>query len=94
VTLDPEALVKWSAGQGVAETDPMRLAALPEVKALVEQEVEHANRGLASFESVKQIRIVPREFSIEEGELTPSLKIKRRVVVEKFQGLLDEMYEE
>ena len=60
---------------------------------MIREELEAINTGLASFETVKQIRILPRELSIEDGELTPSLKIKRRVVVERYLNLLEEMYE-
>jgi len=52
------------------------------------------NKQLASFESVKKVRIVPKDFSIQAGELTPTLKIKRNVVTEKYAGLLEEMYGE
>jgi long-chain acyl-CoA synthetase len=51
------------------------------------------NRTLAKYESVKQFAILPKDLSIDEGELTPSLKVKRKVVEKKYQAMLDKMYE-
>jgi long-chain acyl-CoA synthetase len=69
------------------------LAKLPEVTRLIEGEIEERNRLLASFESIKRFHILPRDFSIEDGEMTPTLKIKRKVVVSKFQNELESLYE-
>jgi long-chain acyl-CoA synthetase len=51
------------------------------------------NRGLASFESIKYFRILPRDLSIETGELTPSLKVKRKVVAERYRDEIEGMYQ-
>ena len=51
------------------------------------------NQQLASWESVKYVRILPTDFSTETGELTPSLKVKRKVVTERFRNLIDQMYD-
>ena len=55
------------------------------VRALIEREVAAVNAGLASFESVKRFHILPEEFTVESGDLTPSLKVKRRVVARRFE---------
>ena len=94
VALDPDAISAWATERNIVVSDPSELAGHADVQALVESEVETANEGLASFETVKYVRVVPREFSIEEGELTPSLKVKPGVVAEKYRHLIDLMYED
>ena len=64
----------------------------PRVCARFQAIVDAVNRDLASFESVKYFALVEREFSEAEGELTPTMKVKRRVVAEHFAGVIDEMY--
>jgi long-chain acyl-CoA synthetase len=63
------------------------------VNALIATEVEEVNRELASYESIKYFRIVPRDFTVDAGELTPSLKVKRKFVAERYRALIDAMYE-
>jgi len=92
VTLDPESVSLWAQEKGIAFESVEDLTSNPEVIKLIESEVEDKNRQLASFESVKKFRILPRDLSIEDGELTPTLKIKRKVVLDKHAGLVDGMY--
>jgi len=94
VTLNPEYIEPWARSQGIAFRSLDELAAHPKVQALIEAEVQEKNQQLASFESVKRVRIVPKDFTIAGGELTPTLKIKRKVVTEKYKKLLEEMYAE
>lgn len=68
------------------------LVARPDVVALYQEIVDGLNRDLAPFERVKKIALLPTEFSIATGELTPTLKVKRAVVEERWQELLDRMY--
>jgi long-chain acyl-CoA synthetase len=63
-----------------------------EVEALVQQAVDEANRDLSRFEQIKRFAIVPREFSAEEGEVTPTLKLKRRVIEERFAAEIERLY--
>ncbi|MEK7727964.1 MAG: long-chain fatty acid--CoA ligase [candidate division KSB1 bacterium] len=93
VTLNPEHVVPWAKTLGIAYKSFEELARHPKVRELINAEVAEKNKELASFESVKQVRIVPRDFSVDGGELTASLKIKRKVVTERYHGLLEEMYE-
>jgi long-chain acyl-CoA synthetase len=92
VTLELDNVKGWAAENGLSYNDPSELCTKPEVQALLKSEVDALNRNLASFETVKKIRILPGEFTVESGELTPSLKIKRKVVLANYQALLDEMY--
>jgi long-chain acyl-CoA synthetase len=60
--------------------------------ALVQGAVDDANRELSRFEQIKRFAIVPREFSAEEGEVTPTLKLKRRVIEDRFAAEIEELY--
>jgi len=63
-----------------------------DVQALVQQAVDEVNRDLSRFEQIKRFAIVPREFSAEEGEVTPTLKLKRRVIEERFADEIESLY--
>ena len=63
----------------------------PQVKALIKSEVDKINKTLAGFEMIKRHAILPRSFSIDEGELTPSMKVKRKVIKEKYASLISEI---
>jgi len=92
LTLDAEAMEAWARARGLLGLDAAALAGRPEVRALVEEEVEAANRQLAPHETVKRFHILPRELTIEGGELTPTLKVKRRVLAERYQHEISELY--
>ena len=64
----------------------------PEVKASIEAHVEEINKKFARVEQVKKIEILPRDFTQEGGELTPSMKVKRNVVADKYSGAIDALY--
>jgi long-chain acyl-CoA synthetase len=91
ITLDEEEIVPWAKEQGLPE-DVAALAEHDEVMSLVQKELDRANSNYASVEQVKKFTILPRELSIEEGELTPTLKIKRTVVNERYAELFDSLY--
>ncbi len=65
---------------------------IPEVQALMQAQVDKANEDLGKWEQVKYFKVLPRLLSIEDGELTPTLKMKRRVIDEHFESLIDSMY--
>lgn len=87
-----EELVRLAAGAGFSAASYEELLKRPEVRGLVALRVAGCLEGLASYEQVKSFELFPREFTIGEGELTPTLKIKRRVVMKKYQPLIDELY--
>jgi len=66
----------------------------PKVVAAVQGAVDSVNARLAHWETIKYVRLLPRDFDEAEGERTPSLKIKRKAIREKYAALIDEMYEE
>ncbi|MCI0694470.1 long-chain fatty acid--CoA ligase [candidate division KSB1 bacterium] len=94
VTLNHEHVEPWAKERGIAFNGFDELANHPQVKALIEAEVQTKNAELASFESVKKVAIVPQDFSIAAGELTPTLKLKRKVVTEKYRQLIEQMYDD
>jgi long-chain acyl-CoA synthetase len=92
VAVDEEAITKWAREQGI--TRPYaEVVQLPEVKELLAPYFDQLNKTLAKYETVKQFAILPRDLSVDEGELTPSLKVKRKVVEKKYAAMLDKMYE-
>ena len=92
VTLDPDALAQWAESNGVAERDPAALARRDDVRAVVAAGVKQLNAGLNRWETIKDFRILDHDLTVESGELTPSLKLKRRVVERRYKAVLDEMY--
>jgi len=85
-------LRRWAAYKGLAFTDDASLAALPQAAFKIQRRVERVNATLSNFERVRKVFLVDRELSVEEGFLTPSLKIKRRAIAEAFAERIDELY--
>ena len=77
---------------GIAETG-RELVTSSRVKDLVWKDIEGVNADLASFESIKKIAVAPEEFTVENGILTPTFKVKRRVVLERYADVIEEMYQ-
>jgi long-chain acyl-CoA synthetase len=92
VTLDFDEVERFARDQGLAVTDRRELTRHPKIQELIESEIQTVNKHLASYESIKYFRIIDHDFTQESGELTPSLKVKRKVVTERFRDLIDEMY--
>lgn len=89
---DAEAMRRWADEQGL----PGELTSLlrhPRARALLADEVTRVNRGLASFESIKRFETITDSFSIEEGTLTPTGKVVRRAVAQRFGDVIDSLYE-
>ncbi len=87
-----DALEGWARGKGLQWSDRAELLALPAVRVHMDNEVEAALRGLASYETPKKIALLEEEFTIANGSLTPTLKVKRRVIQERFKDVIDGMY--
>jgi long-chain acyl-CoA synthetase len=68
------------------------LAAAPEVKAALQNEIDALNKNLASFESIKKFAILPADLTEASGDLTPKLSVKRKVVIEKYRSVIEELY--
>jgi long-chain acyl-CoA synthetase len=89
-----EQLEKWGRLKNLIWTDRAQLIQLPMVQAKMEKVVSQSLAGAAHFEMPKKIALLEEDFSIDRGELTPSLKVKRRVVEKTYKGVIDRLYEE
>jgi long-chain acyl-CoA synthetase len=69
-----------------------KLLERPEILAWVRERLDRCMEGLANFETVKAFILLPNEFTLNAGEMTPTLKIKRRVVMKEYQKAIDELY--
>jgi long-chain acyl-CoA synthetase len=88
------ALEGWAKAHGVAFASRAELLARPEVQAMYETKIAEATKELARFERVKKFRLLDAEFSIESGELTPTLKVRRKIVNQKYAEEIEAMYGE
>ena len=93
ITLDAEEIVPWAQGEGIEDTSIAALAEHPEVNALIQAELDRANSRYAPPEQVKRFFILGHDFSQETGELTPTLKVKRSVVHDKYADRFDALYD-
>ncbi|HZU59467.1 MAG TPA: long-chain fatty acid--CoA ligase, partial [Solirubrobacteraceae bacterium] len=91
ITLDPEEILPWAKEQGLPE-DLAELSQREEVRELVQRELDRANSNYAQVEQVKRFQIMDHDLSIDTGELTPTLKVKRNVVYERYQDVFEGMY--
>jgi long-chain acyl-CoA synthetase len=87
-----DALKSYAENKGIAYRDPVELLAHPQIISLMERQVDKFTPELAHYEKVKAVALLARELTIENGELTPTLKIRRRIVEEKYQTLIDRLY--
>lgn len=92
ISLDEDAIAAWAAGGPLAGRSYEEIAAAPETEKLVAGYIEELNGKLNRWETVKKFAILPRDLSIEQGEVTPSMKIKRRSVEANFAEQIDKMY--
>ncbi|MGY4683262.1 AMP-dependent synthetase/ligase [Micromonospora aurantiaca (nom. illeg.)] len=93
VTLDPDAIKGWAAGTPLEGSDYTTIVTSPQAREMVEGYVAELNAKLNRWETIKKVTILPRDLTIEDGEVTPSLKIKRRSVETNFASEIDKMYE-
>jgi len=92
IALDPDAVSGWAAERGLSGKSYAELVKLPEVQALVDEYVKKLNSELNRWETIKKWALLDHELSVERGELTPSLKVKRSVVEERNKEVLDSFY--
>ncbi len=90
---DFSRLQTWATEHGLAGKSPEDLVGAPTVQQLFEERVDSLNATLAQYEKIKKFALLPAEFTLESGELTPSLKMKRKVITEKYLTLLDALYD-
>ena len=85
-------LEDWARTNGISFSSRNELVANPKVQSLYEGIVEGVNENLARFEKLKRVVLVPDEFSADNGALTPTMKLRRRVVEERYRRQIDEVY--
>ncbi len=91
VTLDAEEIERWAQSEGI-EGDAASLSTDERVLALVQEVVDQVNADRSRYEQIKQFVILPRDFEMAQGELTPTLKLKRRVVLDHFAAAVEGLY--
>lgn len=92
VTLDRDQIIQYANSQQILFSEYAELIKNPKILSLTQKMIDEVNRQLASFETIKKFVILPQDFSVETGELTPSLKVRRSFVNKKYQAELDSMY--
>ena len=92
VTMDPDAITGWAAANGMEGKSYAEISASPQCRELVQGYIDQLNAGLNRWETIKKFTILDRDLTVDDGELTPSLKLKRKVVSEKYQDLLEAHY--
>ncbi|MEE6260692.1 AMP-dependent synthetase/ligase [Plantactinospora sonchi] len=93
VSLDADAVTAWAAGGPLAGRPYAEIVASAEVRGLVEGYVDDLNTKLNRWETIKKVTVLPRELTVEDGEMTPSMKIKRSAVETSFANEINKMYE-
>jgi long-subunit acyl-CoA synthetase (AMP-forming) len=92
LTLDPARLAAEAKKAGSEARTPDEAARCPRFVAYLEREVEQVNARLARYETIKRIAVLPRELSVDAGELTPTLKLKRRAIGERYKAEIESLY--
>lgn len=88
------AVIDWAALHDISEKDPKVLINHPKVLEKFQREIEDKNRSLGQVEKIKQFRLVPDNWAVETGELTPTMKLKRKVIMQKYAQMVHKIYEE
>ncbi len=89
---DFDSLKRYARDKGLGSATDSELVNHPDIRALIAGEVDRVNASLARYEQIKYFTILDRPFDVATGELTPTLKVKRRVVNEKFHDQIERMY--
>ncbi|MDO4260068.1 MAG: long-chain fatty acid--CoA ligase [Actinomycetaceae bacterium] len=93
-TLDQDMLPTWLANHGLPAVDAVQAAQMPEVRASLERAIEKANRAVSRAESIRRFRIIDATFTVENGYMTPSLKLRRSKVLADYAHEVDALYAE
>ena len=91
ITLDMEEIGPWATEEGLAG-DGASLASAPQVLHLIQEVLDGVNANYARVEQIKRFLILDRDLSVEDGELTPTLKVKRNVINERYADRFDALY--
>jgi long-chain acyl-CoA synthetase len=92
ITLDRDQVIRYANEHQILFSEYAELIKNPKILSLVQRIVDDVNRQLATFETIKKFVILPKDFTVEGGELTPSLKVRRSFINKRYQHELDSMY--
>ena len=92
ITLDPDAVTEWAGANGMAGKSYKEVVTSPEMNAVIAAQIEELNSKINRWETIKKFKILDHDLSIESGELTPSMKVKRKVVEDNYRDVLDGFY--
>ncbi|MCW2768788.1 MAG: long-chain fatty acid--CoA ligase, partial [Aeromicrobium sp.] len=92
ITLDPDAVAEWAAANGMAGKSYTEVVRSSEIRAVVQGLIDELNSKINRWESIKKFAILDHDLSIESGEITPSMKVKRNVVEANHKTILDGFY--
>ena len=92
VALDAESITAWANTENLGVTEYAKIATHERTKALIKPYVDQLNAGLANYERIGKFALLPADLTLEAGELTPSMKVKRKVVEAKYKDVLDSFY--
>jgi len=93
IVLSEEAVLRWTTEQGMNSLLPKNFNSDDSLRALIESEIERLTEQFASYEKIKDFYLAPKPFTIESGDLTPSLKVKRKVVEENYTEEINALYQ-
>ena len=93
VALDPEPVAAWAQAHALGHLSLAELAAHERVRALIATAVEEVNRRLPRWQTIKRFAVLPCELTVEEGDVTPSLKLRRQILTAKHRELLESLYD-
>ena len=94
VMIDPETVGQFAQERSVPFTDFASLCRAREVQDLIWSEIERVNAGFARVETIKKFRLIEQQLTAEDDEVTPTMKLKRKFVSEKYKSMIDGMYAE
>lgn len=94
IALDPDSITAWAKEAGLPSDDYAAMVTSDQVHELIQGHVDQANTQLERHETVKRFAVLPAELSVDEGEVTPSMKIRRRTIAAKYDDLVNGLYDE
>ena len=94
ITLEPDDTEAWARANNIQYGSLAELTQNAELRKYLTERIEEMNQGLARYETIKRFAVLERDFSQEHGEITPTLKVRRKIVTDKYRHLLEAMYGE
>jgi long-chain acyl-CoA synthetase len=92
LSIDMPSVTAWAKKRGISDLDNASLSKNEAVRDLIWKELQRGNGQIAEYEQIKRFEIVPEDFTVENGMLTPTFKVKRPVVMKKFAALIEKLY--